>query len=64
MAIVGRQGYIKKMDNILSDQKKFTIVNLKDNTLLSLAVNQIKHVDGFLKNLLCLTVWQKKPENR
>ena len=52
------------MDNILSDQKKFTIVNLKDNTLLSLAVNQIKHVDGFLKNLLCLTVWQKKPENR
>ena len=44
------------MDNI-SDQKKFTMVSLKDNTLLRFAVNQIKHIGRFLKNLLSLTVW-------
>ena len=32
MAIVGRQDYIKKISSILSDQKKFTIVNLKYDT--------------------------------
>ena len=41
LVIVDRQDYIKKMDNILSDQKKFT-VNLKDDTLLNFAVNQEK----------------------
>ena len=55
--IVDRKDYIKKMNNILSDQKKSTIVNLKDDTLLNLAVNQQKHVGKVLKkNLLSLTV--------
>ena len=45
VVIVDRQDYIKKMDNILSDQNKFTIVNLKDDTLLNFAVNQEKHAD-------------------
>ena len=31
VVIVDRQDYIKKMNNILSDQKKFAIVNLKDD---------------------------------
>ena len=35
---VNRQDYIKKMDNILTDEKKFTIVNSKDGTSLSFAV--------------------------
>ena len=41
LVIVDRQDYIKKMNNILSDQEKFT-VNLKDDTLLNFAVNQEK----------------------
>ena len=32
VVIVDRQDYIKKMDNILIDQKKFTKVNLNDDT--------------------------------
>ena len=54
--IVNKQNYIKKMDNILNHQKKFTLVNLKDDTLLNFAVNQEKHVDKVLKKLLSLTV--------
>ena len=32
------QDYIKKIDNILTDQKNFIKVNLKDDTLLDFAV--------------------------
>ena len=46
VVIVDRQDSIQKMDNILSDQKKFTIVNFKDNTLLNFAVNQEKLWQG------------------
>ena len=54
MVIVGRQDYIKKIDNILSDQQKFTVVNLKYETLLKFAVNQKKkqHVDKVLRKLV------------
>ena len=52
VVIAQSQGYTKKMDNILSDQKKFTIVYLKDDTLLSFPVNQEKHVDTVLKKLV------------
>ena len=45
MVIVDRKYYVNEMDNILSNQKKFTIVNLKDEILLdeillNFAVNQ------------------------
>ena len=54
------QDYVKKMNIILTDQKIFTIKNLKDYFLLNFAVNQEKHVDKVLKKLyfLSLTVWQ------
>ena len=39
------------MNSILSDQKKFTMVNLRDNILLNIAVNQEKQVDKVLKKL-------------
>ena len=39
-----RQDNMKKLNNILSDQKKFTKVNFKDDTLLNFAINQEKHV--------------------
>ena len=48
---VDRHDYIKKMENILSDQNKFTRVDLKDNILLNFAVIQEKRVDQVLKNL-------------
>ena len=52
MVIVNRQNYIKKMNNIIGDQKQFTIVNMKGNTLLNFAVNQEKGVDKVLKELV------------
>ena len=52
VVVVDREDYLRKMHNDLSDQKKFTIVNLKDDTLLNLAVNQEKHVDKVVKELV------------
>ena len=52
VVIAGGQDYINKMDNILSHQKKFIIVILKDGTLLNFAVNQEKHVGKVLKKLV------------
>ena len=37
------------MNDILSDQKKFSKVSLKDDTFLNFAINQEKHVDKVLK---------------
>ena len=50
--IVVKQDYIKKIDDILSDQKKFSKVSLKDDTLLIFAISQEKYLDKVLKNLL------------
>ena len=52
VVIVDRQDWIKKMNNILSDEKKFTIRNLKDDTLFNFAVNQEKHVDKVVKKIV------------
>ena len=53
LVIVDGHDNIKEIDNILSDQNKFTKANLKDDTLLNFAVNQ-ECVDMVLKNLLSL----------
>ena len=45
VVIVERPDYIKKTGDILSDQKKFSKVSLKDDTLLNFAINQEKDVD-------------------
>ena len=45
VVIVPRQDYLRKMNDILSYQKKFSKVSLKDDTLLNFAINQEKHVD-------------------
>ena len=50
VVIVQRQDYLEKM-NILSVQKKFNKVSLKDDTLLNFAINQEKHVDKVLKKI-------------
>ena len=51
------------MNDILKEHKKFGKVSLKDDTLLNFAINQEKHVDKVLKNLLSLKVWQKRLGN-
>ena len=49
---VQRQDYLEKVNDILSDQKKFSKVNLKDDTLLNFANNQEKHIDKVLKKFV------------
>lgn len=50
--IIDRHDYIKKIDNILSDQNKFSNVNLKDDTSRNFASNQEKDIDKVLKKLV------------
>ena len=52
VVIVKRQDYLKKMNDILSDQKNFSKGRLKDDTLLNFTINQEKHVDKVLKKLV------------
>ena len=52
VVIVQRQDYLRKMNDILSYQKKFSKVSLKDDTLLNFAINQEKHGDKTLKKLV------------
>ena len=52
VVIVPRQDYLKKMNDILIDQEKFSkLRSLKDNTSWNFAINQEKHVDNVLKKL-------------
>ena len=52
VVIVDRQDYIKKIDDFLSDQQKFSKVSLKNDSLLNFAINQERHVDKVLKKLV------------
>ena len=49
VVIVDREDYIKKMNDILYDKKKFWRINMKDNTLLNFAINQEKYVNKLRK---------------
>ena len=60
VVIGDRQDYRKKMNNVLSDQKKITTVNLKDVTLLNFAVSQEKHVDKVFKKLVESNMKEKR----
>ena len=52
VVIVDREDYTKKIHDILSDQKKFSKLSSKDDTLLNFAINQEKHADKVLKKLI------------
>ena len=52
VVIVQREDCLEKMNDILSDQKKFSKGRLKDDTLLNFAINQGKHVDKVLKKFV------------
>ena len=52
VAIVDKDTYIKKMENLLSDQRKFEKVTLRNDAFLNFVVNQEKSRDTIFKNLV------------
>ena len=52
VVIVDKDTYIKIMENLLSDQRKFEKVTSKNDTFLNLVVNQIKRIDTIFNNLV------------
>ena len=52
VVIVDKDTYIKRMENLLSDERKFEKVTLKNDALLNFVVNQEKRIDTIFKNLV------------
>ena len=50
VVIVDRSTYIKRMENVLSDQRKLEKVTLKNDAFLNFVVNQGKRIDIILRN--------------
>ena len=50
--IVDKETYIKRMGDLLSDQRKFERVTLKNDAFLNFLVNQEKRIDTIFKNLV------------
>ena len=50
--IVGKTDYLHKIENLLIDTHKFEKINLKNDGILSFAVNQEKCVDNIFKKLV------------
>ena len=46
VAIVDKDTYIKRMENLLNDERKFEKVTLKKDAFLNFAVNKEKHIDN------------------
>ena len=49
---VDKNTYIKRMENLLSDQRKFEKVALKSGAFLNFVVNQEKRIETISKNLV------------
>ena len=49
VVIVDKETYIKRMENLLSDQRKFERVTLKNVTFLNFVVNQEEPITPFLR---------------
>ena len=52
VVIVDKETYIKRMENLLSDERKFERVTLKNDAFLNFVVNQEKRIDTIFKNLV------------
>ena len=52
VVIVDKETYSKRMENLLSDQRKFERVTLKNDAFLNFVVNQEKRKDTIFKNLV------------
>ena len=50
VVLVGKDKYIKRMENLLSDQRKFEKVTWKIDVFLNFVVNQEKCIDTIFKN--------------
>ena len=49
VVIVDKETYIKRTENILSDERKFGRVTLKNDTFLNFVVNLEKRIDTILR---------------
>ena len=52
VVIVVKETYIKRVENLLSNQRKFERVTLKNDAFLNFVVNQEKRIDTIFKNLV------------
>ena len=52
VVIADKETYIKRMENLLSDQRKFERVTLKNDAFLNFVMNQEKCIDTIFKNLV------------
>ena len=52
VVIVNKDTYVKRMENLLSDQIKFEKVTLKNDAFLNFVVNQEKRTDNIFKKLV------------
>ena len=50
VVIVDKKTYIRRMESLLSDQRKFERVTLKNDAFLNFVVNQEKCIDTIFKN--------------
>ena len=50
-ATVDKETYIKRLENLLSDRRKFERVTLKNHAFLNFVMNQEKRIDTIFKNL-------------
>ena len=49
VVIVDKDTYIKRMENLLSDQRKFEKVTLKNDAFLNFVVKQEKRIEPYLR---------------
>ena len=49
VVIVDKETYIKRMENLLSDERKFERVTSKNDAFLNFVVNQEKRITSFLR---------------
>ena len=49
---IDKETYMKRMENLLSYQRKFERISLKNDTFLNFVVNKEKRIDTIFKNLL------------
>ena len=52
VVLVSKADYLDKMENLLNDTQKFEKINLKNDGILSFAVNQEKRVENVKKKLV------------
>ena len=60
VVIAGKTEHLDKMETLLKDPHKFEKINLKNDRIVSFAVNQEKRFDDIFKKPVVLIVYLKK----